>query len=475
MYKIIIVIVISLITTIAQAQDKPASLLTLKQCVETGISNNLDVFRSGLQVQRSEVDWKQSKLNRMPNLFASTNQGINQGRSIDRSTNDYINERVSFSDYGLNSDVILFNGFSLQNTVKQRQLSMQASKMDYQQAKDDLAINIILAYLLVLNNEDQLQQARNQLDVSKKEMDRLTILDQQGAIPPSQLADLKGQYANDQLSIIDAQAAVATAKISLCQWMNVTYDPSMKLERMDSEMIPAKNETTPEQLFETAVKNFPLVKATELRKQSAEKAIRAVKGELFPTLRLGANIGSYYYSSFQEEASRTTSFVSSDDYVLVNGNPSAVVRKVSDIEYAKTKYGRQLDNNLASQVSLNLSIPIFNKLQTRNRIKQAKINLKENEVTATTTKTQLQQNVHQAHVNVTSAGERYKTLLEQVAAYNESFKAAGARFNAGVGTSNDYLLVKNNLDRANINLINAKYEIVLRTKVLDYYQGKALY
>jgi outer membrane protein len=474
MYKFIIAGFL-FITLSTQAQDKPAAVLTLKQCVETGISNNLDVSVSGLQVQRNEVDWKQARLNRWPTLNASTNQGINQGRSIDPSTNDYINERVSFSDYSLFGDVVLFNGFSLQNNVKRSKLVMEASKMNYQQAKDDLAINIILAYLLVLNNEDQLVQARGQAEVSKKEMDRLTTMDQQGAIPPSQLADLKGQYANDQLSIINAETAVVTAKIALCQWMNVPYDPSMKLERLDAEMSPAKNETAPDELYAIAEKNFPLVKATELRRQSAEKAIKAIKGELFPTLRLSANTGSYYYSSFQEVTGVTTSFQSSDDYVLVNGNPSAVVRKVSNVDYGKIRYGKQLDNNLSSQVSLNLRIPIFNRLQVRNRVQQAKIQLKEEELTAKTTKTQLQQNVHQAHVNVTSAGERYKRLTEQVAAYNESFKAAGARFNAGVGTSNDYLIVKNNLDRANINLINARYEIILRTKVLDYYQGKPLY
>lgn len=472
MNKFIIALFLSIT---ASAQDKPGGLLTLKQCVEQGIKNNLDVFRSQLQLQRNEIDFKQAKLNRLPVVFGSANQGINQGRTIDPSTNDYINERVSFSNYSLSGDVILFNGFALQNSVKRRQFSVEASKMDYQQAKDDLAINIILAYLLVLNNEEQLVQARNQAEVSKKEMDRLTILDQQGAIPPSQLADLKGQYASDQLSIIDAQAAVVSAKISLSQWMNVPYDPAMQLERMDSELIPEKNEATAEQLYATAEKNFPFVKAAEYRRRSAESAIKAVKGELFPRLSLGVNMSSYYYSSIEQAVSSTNSFITSDDYVVVNGNPSAVIRKVSQVDYAKVGYGRQLDNNLASQVSLNLRIPIFNQLQTRNRVKQAKIDLQESERTVTTTKNQLQQNIHQAHTNVTTATDRYRTLLGQVAAYTESFKAAGARFNAGVGTSNDYLLVKNNLDRANINLINAKYEIVLRGKVLDYYQGKPLW
>jgi outer membrane protein len=124
-------------------------------------------------------------------------------------------------------------------------------------------------------------------------------------------------------------------------------------------------------------------------------------------------------------------------------------------------------------VSLNLNIPIFNALQTRNRLKIDKIEAERLSFVEKTTKTQLQQDVERAHINMTTAFERYKTLLDQVNAYTESFKAAEIRFNEGVGTSIDYLIAKNNLDRATSNLIIAKYDYVLRTRVLDYYQGKA--
>ena len=76
---------------------------------------------------------------------------------------------------------------------------------------------------------------------------------------------------------------------------------------------------------------------------------------------------------------------------------------------------------------------------------------------------------------MTSAADRYRILLEQVNAFTESFRAAEIRFNSGVGNSIDYLTAKNNLDRANLNLINAQYDYVLRTKILDYYKGVKLW
>jgi outer membrane protein len=456
------------------AQTATGGKLTLKQCVETGVANNLEVLQSELQAKGDEISWKQAKLNRLPGLNASGNQGVNQGRSIDPFTNGYINEKVNYANFGLNSDVVVFNGMALQNSVKRDKLAMEASKMDWQQAKDNLTINIILAYLQVLSNEDLLAQAMNQAEVSKKQVDRLIVMDKEGAIPPSQLSDLRGQYGSDQLSIINARNAVESSKLALCRLMNIPYDKSMQLERLDAASFATKYEETPAKIYETALQQFSLVKARDLRMQSSEKAVRAIKGELFPTLSLYGNVNSNYSSAARDAILLNTSDVVSSDYVIVSGTPSSVVYKQNNYRYDKIGYGKQLNNNLYTSFGVSLRIPIFNSLQVRNRVKQAQLVLKSDQLELQTTKTRLQQSIEQSYVDMTSADERYKVLVEQVAAFTESFRAADIRFNSGVGTPVDYMTAKNNLDRANINLINARYDFILRTKILDYYQGKEI-
>lgn len=165
----------------------------------------------------------------------------------------------------------------------------------------------------------------------------------------------------------------------------------------------------------------------------------------------------------------------SNDYVVVNGSPLPVIYKTDNFSSSKINYKDQLNNNLYTSFGFNLNIPIFNALRQRNRIKQAKINFKSRELTANTTRTQLSQAIDQAYINMNTAADRYKTILIQVDAFNESFRAASIRFEQGVGNSIDYLTAKNNLDRASINLIIAKYDYVLRTRILDYYQGKQLW
>ncbi|MFI5185931.1 MAG: TolC family protein [Chitinophagales bacterium] len=452
-----------------------ANKLTLQQCVDTALKNNFNVQQNDLLMQITEINWKQAKLNLLPNLNAAASQSLSQGRSIDPFTNAYINEKYNSAGYGLNSQTTLFQGLAAQNLIKQNSLNYQASKMDWQQAKDNATINVILAYLQVLTNEDLLTQAENQADYSQKQVDRLEILNKQGAISPSDLSNLKGQLANDQLSIINSKNALEISKINLCQLMNIPYDKNIELEKINAESYAAKYEQTSESIYQTALQQFALVKAVDFRMLGAEKEVKVAKGQLFPRLSFNANVNTNYSSAASQSVFVNTTDVPSTDYVIVNGIQTPVIRKQSNFSSEKISYNKQLNNNLYNTFSLDLGIPIFNSLQQRNRVKLARIDVKNAGLVAKTTKTQLQQSIEQAYTNMTSAGDRYRTLLDQVSAYSESFHAAEIRFNNGVGTSIDYQLAKNNLDQANINLISAKYDYVLRTKILDYYQGKQLW
>lgn len=466
---------VTLLTTAGNIYSQGGKLFTLKECVETAIQNNLDVYRAGLQMQADETNWKQAKLNMLPDLNGFVNHGTNQGRSIDPFTNSYINQQVNYASYGISSGVVLFNGFSLQNNTKQSGYSYQASKMDWQQTKDNITINVILLYLQALNGQDQLVQAQNQAALSAQQVNRLEILNRDGAIKPSDLTDLKGQYANDQLAVINVRNNLEASRISLCGLMNIPYDAGMTLEPMSPDAILNAYAGDPETIYGTALQQLALIRAAEFRKESAAYAVKMQKGRLFPTLSLVGSANTNYSSAATQDIFLNTTETTTNDYVLVNGSPSYVVRQQNNFQTQKINYGKQINNNLFTTVGLNLSIPLFNSLQARNRVKLAKLDLQNATASEKMIRTQTQQNIEQAWSNMTAAYDRYHTLVEQVDAYTQSFRAAEVRFNEGVGTPIDYLTAKNNLDRANSNLIIARYDFVLRTKVLDYYQGKQLW
>jgi outer membrane protein len=455
------------------AQQAAGITYTLKQCIDTGISRNLVVNQNGLQVKSSEIAKRQSRLNMLPDLNGSTNLGINQGRSIDPFTNGYINEQVNYSNYSLSSGVMLFNGLSMQHANRQTALAFEASKMDWQQAKDNLAINIILAYLTVLSNEDQLAQAKLQADLTSRQAQRLETLLNDGAIKPSDASDMKGQLAGDRLSVLNRENAVESAKLNLCQLMNIQYNKSMQLDKIDPAAYIANYVQTPGEIYETALKQFARVRSEELRTKSFESAVKVARGQLYPRLSLNGNLATNYSSAATQNTFINTTDVQTSNYVIINGSNSPVFAKQNNFRNDKIRYSKQLNNNVGSSVNLNLSIPLFNNLFQRNRVKLAKLDVINQTLTEQSVKTGLQQDIERAHLNMTTAFESYKTLIEQVAAYKESFRAAEIRFNEGVGNSIDYLIAKNNLDRASSNLIISRYDYVLKTKILDYYQGRA--
>ncbi|HSC37800.1 MAG TPA: TolC family protein, partial [Chitinophagaceae bacterium] len=269
--------------------------------------------------------------------------------------------------------------------------------------------------------------------------------------------------------------ALESAKIALCQLMNTDYNPNMQLEQLNADQFHPDYDATPGKIYETSLQQLALVKAAELREKSAGKAVKVAKGYLYPTLSLNDAFNTNYSSATYEDIYQNTTNVTSPNYVLIGGTPNYVVTPKDHYSTQKVSYNNQLSNNLYNTVSLNLSIPIFNAFQARNRVKLARIQQKNTEYVLQTTKVQLKQSIDQAYVNMTTSIDRYKTLNEQLAAYSASFRAAEIRFNEGVITSVDYVIAKNNLDRTNINLIMARYDYILRTKVLDYYQNKPLW
>jgi outer membrane protein len=444
-------LIISVIAMIAYMDGRSQSItgrpLSLQECVQTAIENNLDVKQSDLSMERAGVTLRQSKANLLPNVGGEINHTLNQGRSIDLSTNSYVNQQQTSGSYSLSGNVTLFNGLRLLNTLKSSQYAYEASKMELQTSKDQLMLNVILAYLQILSSGDLLTQAQKQIEVTQKQLERLEAMNQEGAIRPSDLTDMKGQLADNKVAIINSQNSLNAARLALSQLMNVQYNSELAVERLRADQVEMNYTTMPDSIFNIALQQLAIIKAADLRTKSAEKAVQAARGNLFPSVGLGAGFYTPYSSTARDTGNR------------------------------KIEYYDQLSNNYRTYVGVGISIPIFNNLRYRNQITLAKIDLKSASYTAQTKQIQLKQNIEQDHFNMTAAKNRYLALLDQVAAYTESFHAAEARYNTGSTTliSLDYLTAKNNLDRANVNLIIARYDYILRTKILDYYQGKPLW
>ncbi|MCW3078774.1 TolC family protein [Segetibacter sp.] len=446
--------------------------LTLKQCVDAAINNNLQVRQGDLQMQTSAVSLKQAKSNVLPDLFGNLGHGFNQGRSIDPFTNSYINQQILFASYSLGSSVVLFNGFQLKNLIKQNSLSYEANKMDLQQIKDNVTLNVILAYVQILNNEEQFQQSLISAEVTRKQVQRLTVMHDAGAIPPAQLYDLRGQLATDELTIVNNRNVLNAARLSLAQLMNVPFASSLAVERVSVDSLALQYNTDPKALYEASVRQLAIVKAAELRTQSATKGVQVAKGIAYPTVGLNGSFNTNYSNAATRDIFVNSQEIASGDYVSVGGSKVPVITTRPTFTSQKIGYGDQFNNNYNTSLFLSIQVPILNRSRAKNRIALAKIDLKNAQVVAETVKTQLSQNIEEAYFNMTAASEKYQVLQRQVDDFSESYRTAEVRFNAGAINQIDYLIAKNNVDRARANSISTRYDYIFRLKILDYYQGR---
>ena len=446
--------------------------LTLQQCVELAVNNNAQVNQAVYQLETASINVKQAKGNLLPDLFGNLGHGINQGRNIDPFTNSYINQQVNFANGGINSSATLFNGGLLQNTLQQNKLLNQAAISDVQQSKETITLNVILAYLQILTNTDLLEQAGNQLLITGKQVDRLDILNKAGTIVPALLYDLKGQYANDELAVVNAQNSLNQSRLTLAQLMNVPYAQVVNIEPVNISDLAATNTTDAAAIIQSALQQLPVIKGVALRRQAAEKGIRVAKGNYYPVVSFISGLNTNFSNAARTEMLLNMVDEPNGDFVNINGGKVPVITRRRITSQQSIGYFNQFKNNYGTSFFLNISIPILNGFRAKNRVAQARADVRYAAFVEQTTRTQLSQSVEQANFNINAAIERYNTLVKQVEAFSESFRIAEVRFGAGAITQVDYLITKNNADRAKTNLIIAKYDYAFRSKILDYYQGK---
>jgi len=414
---------------------------TLQQCIDSAVKHSIAVQQSAIDMEQQRVGWNSAKAAVLPVVGADISHGINSGRSIDPFSNTYVNQTVNRAGYGVGADLLLFNGGFRRNSIRQQATAYEASRMEWKATRDNLVLEVILSYLQVLRDEDAVVLAQQQMQTSTAMVERLEVMNKQGAIRPSDLADLRGQLLGDKGMMAEAVNRLNLSKLLLLQQMNQPFDSTVRLSRAGLNLSDSSMEKTREQIFAEALQYFAPVAATELRTRSAEWSWKAARGQLFPSLVFGAGINTNY-SSLARDAAQN-----------------------------KISYSDQLKNNRFSTIGLGLSIPIINGNAARNRIRLARLQVDASRLDEENIKRNLHQWISEAYLNMNNARQRVELLAEQVAAYKESFRAAEVRFQSGVGTSVDYLYAKDRMDRANVNWNNARYELALRREVLQFYSG----
>jgi outer membrane protein len=455
--------------------DSVGSTLTLPQAVAIAMKNNLAVNQSDLNSQNAYINYNQAWEYMLPTLNGNAGQQINFGRTISSTNNQYANSQYSGGSASLNAGLILFHGLEYQNNLRATRYAWQASKMDLQAQKDNITILVLVQYLTVLSNRDQLQLAHDQAAVDSITLIRLREQAKEGALNPlSNLTDLEGQYAQDMINIATAVQSLEASKVQLFAYLNVPYNRDVEYQNTVTATDINDYNANPDSIYRTALQIIPTVKSSQLKVYEYQRQLAYYRGAYYPTVSLGASISTNWTNNPNPSSSIITdsSYAASSSQFQNATGTTPIYNKQYQGYNTYPKFGDQFKNNRGENVGISVNIPILNGFQARNNVRQARLTLKNYELQNANVRHVLQQNVELAFQNMIAAYKQFKFYQQQATAYKESFRIANIRFTEGVVASDVYILAKGHSDIAETNLAAAKYIYLFRTKVLDYYQGK---
>ncbi|SJN23552.1 TolC family protein [Sphingobacterium sp. JB170] len=424
-----VVYLVCCIVSLAKGQD---GLLSLADCVKQAIQNNPTLKREELNVERFELTHKQAKYDRLPSINGSVSHNISQGKTINPTTNQFIDNNNSSGGQSLSLDVPIFNGFYILHNIRMKSNALDAGKLEYEGAINDLKLDVIEAYVKVLTAQDMLKQTEGQLAVTTEQLHRNEILNNEGATNPGDFYDIKGQYSSDRNSVELTRQTLHNARVTLAELMNVPVQSVGELQSIDIPSNIAARDA--ESLFEQSMIALPQYKALDWRIKEMQTGVKVVKSELWPSLSLNGGMNSNY--SKGEGAVFT-----------------------------------QIKNNLSKGVGITLSVPIFNQFRNRTQVKLAQVSLNEAELNKEIFTNLLRTKTAQAVFDLDISQKNVINLRDQEASYAEAFRIATVHFESGNSNSVIYLTAKNKLDATRSQLIISQYEWLMQKYVNDYYVG----
>lgn len=414
---------------------------TLEECINYAYEHNIQLARSQNQIEMGKLAVQQAKNDRLPSLSSSASFNRGYGRTIDYTTNGYTTRSSSSGNYGIGSSVNLFNGFQKKHRIEKGEIDLHASLLDIEKLKEDLALNITSFYLNILYAKERLQVAKDNLTIRKAQIERMEAMIQAGTKPEGDLLEQQSQIAKAESAIIDAENTLMLNYLTLYQVLEIKDDEKFLIAKPKIDMVEkADNDVLN---FTQTILERPSIKAYDYRIASARKDIQIVKSGYYPSLSLSGNIGSGY-SNQAMRGKKRISF--SDQYEL----------------------------NLSKSWGLSLSIPIFNKFAVRTQVKNAVLQLKNMELQKREEENRIYKELQQARTNAIVALKKYQAQEKATKALEETFRYVEEKYQLELISNFDYNESLNNLTTANSEMIQAKYEYIFRTKILEYYNGKPL-
>jgi outer membrane protein len=429
----------------ASAQEK----WTLRQCIDYAVENNIEIRQTELQVENAEIALNTAQNSRLPNLSAGAGQNFSFGRNsvdVGGDTPEYRNTQSSGTSFSLSTGLSLFQGFRIQNQIKAGQIDLQAAAEGLERAKQNLELNIAAYYLDVLFKKEVLAVYREQTALTREQVANTSAMVEEGKVARAQLYDIEAQLAQNEVNEVNAGNDLSLSLLNLSQALNLGHSPEFDIADVDANSLTPDAFgvlRSPDDIYAMAVGMRPVVREAELRLRSSELDVKIAQSARVPSLSMSASASAGYMYMFGQD-------------------------------FDQASFAEQIRNRSSQGVGLSLSIPIFNRFSTRNNIRTARIGVMNQTLALEGVKLALYKEIQQAWQEAVAAKGRYEATSKAMTAAEEAARAMTLRYTNGKATVYEYSQANTNLLSSRSDQVQAKYDYLFSTKILDFYTGQQI-
>jgi len=410
----------------------------LQECMDWAMGHNLTVRAQEASVEQRDLAMNTARYSWLPSVSASASENLSFGRGLS-ADNTYVSSNTTSTSFSIGAGMNLFDGLATPARIELSRLNLEASLADLEKTRDDIRIAVSKAYVQVLYDYEILEVAREQIAIDSAQVARLEALMHTGRASSAEVSQQRASYAQSVVTLTQAENNLIAGMLDLCQLLELPLDPSFVIARPEVDaggiLLPSVDD-----IYADAVGTRPSVRAEQLRLDGTAQQLRIARSALYPSLSLSGGIGSNYYS----------------------------------MKGSNTGFWDQLSNNFSQYIGLSLNIPIFNRFETRNNIRSAELDAQRQSLQVQTAKQSLYKEIQQAWNNAAAAQAKYNASGLACSAAADAFELVQAKYENGRATITEFNEARNQLMKTRSDLVQATYEYVFQTRILQFYRGEKI-
>ena len=470
----------ALLCNVAFAQNQ----WNLKQAIDYAIANNISVKQANLASAQAALDFSLNRVGVYPTASFNNNWNMSFGRRENPTTGIFENTRAISSSFGLNSSFLIFNFYSQRRAVEASQYQLSASEASEEKAKNDIALRVANAFLLALQakeqvnlNELQIRLTQEQLNVTRKRVDA-------GALPELNAAEIEAQLARDSSTYVSSVASRELQLLQLKAILNLDAGAPFDIVTPPIEQIPLEPIASlqPEDVYVMALANLPQQRVNDFRLKAAELNVASSRAAMYPSIGGFAGLSSNFFSPLQRALPGSLIGETETGLYVKNGMTNLLVYSPTFSGSTENKsfgqiwngFGNQLNQNFGQGVGISLNVPIFNRYQARGAWQRSQLNLRSVQLQKELDNQTLKQDIYNAYNNAVAALQQNNSGTKAVETAQRAYDLARKRYDVNLLSTFELITSQNNLFRAQINLLLARYNYVFTMKVLEFYRGQGL-